>query len=186
MSVNRGKQFEKVVQECFERIDDVSIDRIHDQTTGYKGSTNICDFIVFRQPNEFYFECKTIHGNTLSIYSNPKEDKRGHVYGFYGDITDKQWEGLAEKSQIEGVYAGILCWWVDKNVTRFIPIQNLQHIRDFCGAKSIKYDGTFPVVYDKHREYDRYENIELIAERKRVFYDYDMEALLNEITERYP
>ena len=43
MSFNRGKQFEKVIKEAFERVPGVSIDRLHDQTTGYVGSSNICD-----------------------------------------------------------------------------------------------------------------------------------------------
>lgn len=43
MTVNRGKQFEHVIQEAFEKVDGVSIDRLHDQTTGFSGSQNICD-----------------------------------------------------------------------------------------------------------------------------------------------
>lgn len=43
MAVNRGKQFEDVVREALEKVPGVSIDRLHDQTTGWKGSTNICD-----------------------------------------------------------------------------------------------------------------------------------------------
>jgi len=164
MSVNRGKKFEKVVQECFERINDVSIDRIHDQTTGYRGSSNICDFIVYREPNEFYFECKSVHGNTLP----------------FSNITETQWEGLLEKSAIPGVYAGIICWWIDKGVTRFIPIQELQDLKDI-NVKSIRYDSKFPVDFGN----GLYESIEIPAAKKRVFYDYDMEALLNEIAERY-
>jgi len=43
MATNRGKQFERVVKESFEAVENCSIDRLHDQTTGYVGSTNICD-----------------------------------------------------------------------------------------------------------------------------------------------
>lgn len=43
MSTNRGKQFENVVRQAFEKVPGVSIDRLHDQTTGFKGSQNICD-----------------------------------------------------------------------------------------------------------------------------------------------
>lgn len=43
MAVNRGKDFENVVRTAFEKVPNVSIDRLHDQTTGWKGSTNICD-----------------------------------------------------------------------------------------------------------------------------------------------
>jgi len=43
MAVNRGKDFENVIREVFEKVPGVSIDRLHDQTTGFKGSQNICD-----------------------------------------------------------------------------------------------------------------------------------------------
>ena len=50
MGVNRGKQFEDVVKENFQRVPGLTIDRIHDQTNGFKGSSNICDFIAFLTP----------------------------------------------------------------------------------------------------------------------------------------
>lgn len=164
MSENRGKKFEAVVRSCFERLPDVSIDRLHDQTNGYAGSSNICDFIVYRKPYEYYIECKSVHGNTLSIHSNDPKKK-------YGNITNKQWEGLLEKSKIQGVTAGIICWWVDKNVTAFIPIQALQERRD-AGKKSIRYDDGV---------YTGMEFYPIAGYKKRVFFDYDMEGFLNEV-----
>ena len=46
MVVNRGKQFEDVIKQAFLNVPDVSVDRLHDQMSGYFGSKNICDFIV--------------------------------------------------------------------------------------------------------------------------------------------
>lgn len=43
LAVSRGKQFEAVIKDAFEKVPGVSIDRLHDQTTGFKGSQNICD-----------------------------------------------------------------------------------------------------------------------------------------------
>ena len=44
MAYNYGKKFEDVVREAFEKVPGVSIDRLHDQTTKFKGtSANICD-----------------------------------------------------------------------------------------------------------------------------------------------
>lgn len=43
MAVNRGKKFENVIREAFEKVPNVSVDRLHDQTNGFKGSQNICD-----------------------------------------------------------------------------------------------------------------------------------------------
>ena len=157
MSQNRGKQFEGVVCQAFEKVPNVSIDRLHDQTTGYKGSQNICDFIVYREPYEYYFECKSVKGNILP----------------FRNITDTQWDGLLEKSKIEGVTAGIICWWIDKDKTVFIPIQTLELMRT-VGIKSVRYDA----IYDCDGDTDM---IEIKGKKKRVFFDYDMEDFLNEV-----
>lgn len=174
MAKNRGKQFENQIEGAFLKVSGVSIDRLHDQTTGYIGSSNICDFIVYKKPYEYYIECKSVHGNTLSIHSIPKPDKKGILHGFYGNISDKQWEGLLEKSKIPGVTAGVMCWWVDKDVTRFIPIQVLDALRNTYGQKSIRYDLIF-------HHTDSPQIINLGGYKRRVFFDYDMEEFFNTI-----
>ena len=157
MAQNRGKDFENVVREAFEKVLNVSIDRLHDQTTKFKGtSANICDFIVYREPYEYYFECKSVHGNVLP----------------FRNITETQWNGLLEKSKIEGVTAGIICWFVDKNDTRFFPIQYLQKYKQL-GCKSVAaFDASDDIVHP----------IEIKGKKKRVFYDYAMEDFLNELS----
>ena len=164
MSVNRGKQFEDVIKQAFEKVPGVSIDRLHDQTTGYAGSSNICDFIVYKEPYEYYIECKSVHGNRLNIHGNNPKHK-------YGNITNTQWEGLLEKSKIEGVHAGIICWFIDKDDTRFFPIQYLKKYRDL-GCKSV-------AAFDDADDIEH--PIEIKGKKKRVFFDYDMESFLNEI-----
>lgn len=172
MGVNRGKQFEKKVHEQLKQLENVSVDRLHDQTTGYRGSSNICDFIVYKKPIEIYIECKSTYGNTLSIHSNPKVDKNGIPHGFYGNISDAQWEGLLEKSEIDGCIAGILCWWIDRDITKFIPISMLQQLRDL-GYKSIRFD------ISERDELTKV--IELEGKKKRVFFEYDMTKFLEEL-----
>lgn len=146
MAINRGKDFEQRIRDAFERVEGVSIDRLHDQTTGFKGSSNICDFIVYKKPYEYYIECKSVHGNTLS----------------FSNITETQWNGMLEKSKIPGVFAGVICWWIDKDITKFIPIQALQWNKE-NGYKSIRYD------------HNAISFIEINGKKKRVFFDYDME-----------
>jgi len=147
--VNRGKQFESVIKEAFEKVDGVSIDRLHDQTNGFAGSKNICDFIVYKKPYEYYIECKSVHGNTLP----------------FSNITDRQWQGLLEKSQIEGVFAGIICWWIDLDETWFIPIWVIEDAKRE-GAKSVNL---------KHPHMKGYwTSIE--GKKKRVFFEYDMKS----------
>ena len=156
MATNRGKKFEEVVRKAFEKVPDVSIDRIPDQTAGYLGARNICDFIVYKKPYEYYIECKSITGNTFPL----------------SNITDNQWNGMLEKVKIEGVFAGIICWWVNKGVTKFLPIEELARIK-IKGAKSIRYDNN--------------EIIDVLIEGKKkvVFYDYDMKKFLEEMENNY-
>lgn len=155
MAENRGKQFETVIKEAFLKIPNVSIDRLHDQTNGFKGSQNICDFIVYKEPYEYYFECKSVHGASLP----------------FSNITETQWNGLLEKSKIEGVFAGVICWWINKDVTKFIPIKLLQAMKDH-NMKSMRYDFTL---------FGKDCCTEIRGKKKRVFFDYDMEEFLNEI-----
>ena len=182
MSVNRGKKFEDVIKSAFEKISNISVVRLHDQTTGYLGSSNHCDFIVYRKPYEYHIECKSVHGNTLSIHSIPKPDRYGVLHGFYGNITDTQWEGLLEKSRIEGVIAGIMCWWVDKDVTLFIPIQLLADAREL-GHKSIRYDFDLGLVVmgEEFQVAKVIKAVPVSGVKKRVFFDYDMESFLKEL-----
>ena len=158
MAENRGKKFENVIKESFLKVPNVSIDRLHDQTNGFKGSQNICDFIVYKEPYEYYIECKSVHGASLP----------------FSNITETQWNGLLDKSQIKGVFAGVICWWVDKDITRFIPIQILQMLKEE-GKKSLNcYWDSCVDVYNT-----RYYIPEIKGKKKRVFFDYDMEEFFN-------
>ena len=172
---NRGKKFEKAIEDSFRLEPDVSIDRIPDQTTKFKHSTNICDYMVYRYPHMYYIECKSVHGNTLSIHSVPKLGKDGKLHGFYGNISDAQWEGLLEKSKIPGVKAGVICWWIDKDITLFLPIQQLVAMSGW--AKSVRYD----ILDIEPWKTDSYGIVELKGRKKRTYFEYDMALLLDEI-----
>ena len=152
MAVNRGKQFEDVIKESFLKVPNVSIDRLHDQTTHWKGSKNICDFIVYKEPYEYYIECKSTHGNVFS----------------FSKITDNQLSGLLKKSDIKGVVAGVIIWFVDKDVTMFVPIQYISWLM-LCSYKSIRYDHVGGNI------------VRLCGKKKRVFFDYDMGEFFNEV-----
>ena len=150
MSTNRGKKFEDVIREAFKRVPDTVVTRLPDPTQGYLGIRNIADFIVYHYPYQYYIECKSVHGNRLP----------------FSNITDNQWNGMLEVSECRGVIAGVICWWVDKDVTKFIPIQELQSLKD-TGFKSIRYDT--PDGYIKDVE----------GEKKRIYFEYDMEDFFN-------
>lgn len=153
MSINRGKNFEGVVQECIEQLEDVYILRLYDPQGGYAGVSNPCDFIAYDGGQMYMLECKALHGNTFSIFSNDPKKK-------YGKVSNTQWEGMLEATQHNGVVAGLLIWWVDKDVTRFIPIQQAEQLRN-TGAKSIKYDTDLGIPIE--------------GRKKRVYYEYDFE-----------
>lgn len=146
MAENRGKQFEGVVKDSFNKLRDCSIDRLHDQTTGFAGSSNICDFIVYKYPTIIYLECKSCHGNTWSL----------------SNLTDNQYKGLLEKCKYKGTVPGIMIWWIDRDITKFIHIEDIKHIKE-QGAKSIKFDSEL--------------GIKIPGKKKRVFFDYDMSVL---------
>lgn len=160
MAENRGKQFETVIKESFEKVPNVSVDRLHDQTTGYLGSKNIADFIVYRYPYQFYIECKSVHGNTLPLTN----------------ITDNQYSGMIEKAKIPGVYAGVLCWFIDKDVTLFVPIEAIRFMKGMF-IKSIRYDADELFEFAGHAKVSK-----LVGTKKRVFFDYDMQKFFDEVT----
>ena len=160
MSQNRGKEFEQIVKDCFKKCTDVYALRLYDPQGGYVAVANPADFVFYRKPKMYMVECKTIHGNTLPIFSNNPKKK-------YGNISNTQWEGLLEASEY-GVVAGVLCWWVDKDITRFLPIQSLEAHRA-AGNKSVRFD------------YDLPDSLIIKGEKKRVFFEYDF----TEFLERY-
>lgn len=152
MSINRGKQFESLIQEQLEKVPEISIDRLYDITMGYKNINNPCDFIVFDHGTQNYIECKAVHGNTLN---------------FKSQIRENQWDKLLQKSYIPGVNAGILVWFIDHNVTLWLDIKYLQDLKE-NGYKSFN-------VNDNGHDY------KLIGIKKRIFFEYDLEDFLRSL-----
>ena len=155
MGVNRGKQFEDLIREQFEKIDNITVTRLYDVTMGYKQINNPCDLIVYKKPNILFLECKAVHGNTLNFKSN---------------IRDNQWDKLLAYSKVPGVIAGILVWFIDRDETYFVDIYWLellkrQHYKSF-NAKDC-FNPTFVTpIYGK---------------KKRIFFDYDLVRFLEDI-----
>ena len=128
MGINRGKQFEQIIQNQFEQLSDISVDRLYDVTTGFKNQNTVCDLIVYKKGTLNYFECKAIHGNTLNFKSH---------------IRKNQWDKLMEKSFIPGVNAGIICWFVDNDSTLFLDIEEYRLLNGWSQDKkkgSCRYD----------------------------------------------
>ena len=64
--------------------------------------------------------------------------------------------------------AGVILWFINKDVTVFIPIEELQRLYD-KGIKSVHYS---------LKDLDNY--ILLNGKKKRVFFDYDIESFIDE------
>lgn len=161
MSQSRGKQFEQIIREAFEKVPNTTVTRLPDQTNGFSGGCNICDFIVYHYPYQYFIECKTIHGNTLP----------------FSNITKNQRTGMYKECWKHGVRAGVIVWYVDKDVTKWIPIQIIEDLRGL-GYKSYRFD--------KHNSGWKGEihTVEIPGKKKRVFFDYDMESFFNKVNRK--
>ena len=153
MAINRGKDFEKIIRDSFLKVPDTSATRLHDQTNGFMGSANPCDFIVYHKPYLYAIECKSVHGNTLPL----------------SNISKFQWQSLLDMSKVKGVISGVICWWIDKDVTAFIPIQELEECKR-AGYKSVRSD---------HESFTIDGFINISGKKKRVFFEYNMNDFFN-------
>lgn len=154
---NRGKDFEKEIESCFKCIPTVSINRLPDPMGGYSGVKNICDYTVFHSPDNFYIECKSLYGNTLNYKTA---------------ISQNQWDGMLEKSEIYKCVAGVAVWFIDYDVTAFINIKDLVAHRN-KGNKSLNIDD---IVSDKPIKHFLIDGI-----KKRVKFTYFGEDFLRKL-----
>lgn len=145
LGVNRGKQFEEQIKLAFEKVPNTTVTRLIDPQNGFAGVRNICDFIVYHYPNQLFIECKSCYGNTLP----------------FSNITENQWEGLLKVSDVVGIRAGIVVWFIDHDETFFVPIKYLQELKD-CGEKSLNIN-----------KFDRCCCYRIPGTKRRVLFDYD-------------
>ena len=152
MAKNRGKDFEKIIEQGITDLPEVSIDRFYDTMGGFKNIATICDYSVYSYPYKFYIELKAIKGNTLNFKSH---------------ITETQWNGLLEKASIKGVTAGIIVWFIDNDITAFISIHHLNNLKH-KGLKSFHKDS-----FELDSVTAGGNVVILKGKKKRVYFDYD-------------
>lgn len=155
MAQNKGKKFEQVIHQAFSKVSDVSIDRLRDAPRKLKNVDNPSDFIVYKKPHEIYVECKSHKGNTLP----------------FSCIREEQWNGLEDKSNIDGVKAGVIIWFIDHDFTVWIDIRELVALR-LLGAKSVNIKDLL--------NWNIF-HIEIRGKKKRVYFDYDMNKFLEDL-----
>ncbi len=150
---NRGKKFEDIIRKAFEAMPDVSVDRLRDAPRKLKGVDNPSDFIVYKKPHEIYVECKSHKGNTLP----------------FSCIREEQLKGMGEKSLIDGVKAGIIIWYIDHDLTVWIPICDvLWWFKE--GNKSINV-----------KDLSKMKHIVIQGKKKRIYFDYFTDDFLNNL-----
>lgn len=153
MGINRGKQFETVVKDCFQKIDNLTIYRLYDTTNGFSGVANISDFIIYQKPVMLFLECKSVHGKSFPL----------------SNLTDTQYSGMLHHAETNGVKCGVLIWFIDIDKTYYINIQEIKRIKE-QGKKSIS---------EKDLLNDLCVSFLIKGNKKRVFFDYDFVPLMD-------
>lgn len=152
MAINRGKDFENVFRQCCKN-QSIYVHRLPDQTSHFMGSTNPCDFLVFKSPALFHIECKTTARNRLPL----------------ANISKNQITQLSTVVNYKNSYAGVLIWFYENDITLYVPIQTINALT-LLKEKSISME-TVKVL----------PHIVVSGEKKKVFYNYNINKLLLEI-----
>lgn len=124
MNDDLGKRAEHKIKEWLDRPDDgYSFDRIPDQMTGMWGSSNICDFVCFKQPSVYYIESKATWKERFD----------------FQNITTIQRNGLIKKSNIVGCYGWVIVLFATQRRAFVFDIRDIQECMD-VGKMSVNID----------------------------------------------
>lgn len=117
---NLGKKAETKIREWLDRPEEgYCLDRIRDQMTGWYGSSNICDFTLFKAPNFYYIESKSTYADNFPISM----------------LTDYQYSNMLKKACIEGVYSIVIVLFASYKRAFAINIKTIEQLK-LAGIKS--------------------------------------------------
>lgn len=140
--MNDGKMFEKI---CREQIQEIAyIYRIND-FGNFIGIKNPCDHFSYKYPYFYLLENKAYSGASLPLKA----------------ISDYQVESMTKAREHKGILSYLLVWYIDKDVTRAIPIEVINDIKQ-TNKKSIRYD----------YQDDRIIEIDGVKKKKYFVYDW--------------
>lgn len=148
-----GKAFEADFKDSMIKNENISFDRLYDNVGGYAGIKNICDFIVYRHPHQYYFELKSTLGRRLP----------------FSNITKGQFEGLTAKAPKCGVAAGIIAQYRDYDEVYFLNIEDINKMVEE-GHKSITVEDARLIGVPMP-----------ITKKRRVTFDFAVETMLENI-----
>jgi len=154
MSKNKGKGFEEHIQQAFESVPNCIAHRLKDQIGKYRNVSNPCDFYFYRMPYFYAIETKSTHGASLP-FSNIREKE--------------QIDDLHELSMNDGVVAGFIIWFIDKDETVFVS-HDIVYSMYKEGLKSIS------LRYIKELPQNKWCVIE--GTKKRVYFNYTVDSFL--------
>lgn len=123
MAYNLGKEWEDIVEEWLKE-NNICYDRIHDQMSGKKGSTNVCDYDAYIYPHMYYLECKECASSLFNMLQN---------------ISEYQWIHMLQKDIFSGVRAGYVIWMSRENRAFWISPLTLD-LYYSAGKKSVSVD----------------------------------------------
>lgn len=82
--------------------------------TGFWGSTNICDFTLYKFPYMYYLESKATWEDRFN----------------FSMLTEKQHDGLLEKSKIEGVFSYVIVLFATYKRAFLIDIKDIRKLEE--------------------------------------------------------
>ena len=157
--VQEWKQYEKAIRVGFNEVEGCSVDRIKDAkdrfSSTFQETSEIADFIAFKEPTLLFVECKTT--------------KQTHIR-YNGDIRPNQWAGLINKHQIGGVYSLFFFWFIGQEDGNFaVPVDELARHR-LSGRKTLSM---------KMVREGELKVIPLNATLKQKYYKYDLSNIFD-------
>ena len=150
MNDGLGKDAEAKIKEWLNRPSEgYSFDRLPDQTTGWIGSSNICDFICFKSPNEVYIESKSTWADRFD----------------FSLISETQKDGLLAKSKIPNVYGVVVVLFATYKRAFWIDIREIEYMESTLDKHSLNIN-----KIDKWPIY--FKEIETIPNKRKKLLDY--------------
>ncbi len=116
-----GKKAESKLRSWLNHPDEgYCLDRIPDQLSGFYGSKNICDFILFKSPYFFYIESKATYHDRFD----------------FSLITEYQHDNLLVKSEIDHVFGIVIVLFSSYKRCFIFNIKDIKKLED-CNKKSL-------------------------------------------------
>ena len=149
--MDAGKKFEKQFRGCIPST--VYYYRLKDDTSGFAGINNPCDYFVYSYPHLYLFELKTHKGKSIP----------------FSALTQGQIMGLYEAKKTNGIKAGFIFNFRDIAETYYVDINDFMDFYNTTDRKSV------PVSFCKEKG--------VVVEQTliRVNYEYNIDKLLKEI-----